>query len=274
MLKGAALIGSYYDDAGTRALADVDVLVPLERERDSWRVVREAGLAFERPDWEIPLTHHVQVGGTRVLGGAELHWYSLSAIGDDRGFWKRAVAVERHGVATRMLSPTDQLLHLCAHGLGWSQEHRLQWVVDSIRVLAADGGSIDWDRLVSEARTRRIMVVAETALRYLGERTPAVPTRFYEDLSTAHRPLYEKLAYRARMRPASPLVTVVRGWERRQRLRQILPEGIAPPGILDGIRGVWVRPRSVGDLIRTSGRWVRFAARLGPRPGDGGQRWF
>ena len=165
VLKGMAVATLYYGDPGLRPMVDVDVLVPVARRRDAIATLERAGWT---PQWSVPdatlaVIHSLPFRGP---GGREmdLHWHALMEGCDERAdddFWADAVALTIAGVATRTLSPTDLLLHACVHGI----RSPFSWIADAAVLLRA--ATIDWDRLVAQARARDLVLPVADALGVL-----------------------------------------------------------------------------------------------------------
>ena len=171
LLKGAGLTLEHYRDMGTRPMDDVDVAVPAGREREAMAELQRHGLT---PEFAIPAdAFDLRHAETMIAPGGhrfDVHWSLLWQAGDDDGFWDAAVPVKigSADVLTRTLSPTDHVLHVCAHGTYWSKIHPLRWVADVHAVLAPGSVAIDWERLVRMAAERELTLPLQEALAYVG----------------------------------------------------------------------------------------------------------
>jgi hypothetical protein len=176
VLKGGALVPRYYgNDAGCRFMADFDIAVPT-------RAATEAIAVLERRGWTS--AYPVDAGFLRVKHAAlfrdaggrscDLHWHVFEECCQpdaDDDLWQAAVELDIEGRQTRGLSPTDQLLHVCVHGLKWTPEGGVRWVADAMLVLR--GAAIDWPRIVEQAVRRRYVLRLRETLGYLRERMGA-----------------------------------------------------------------------------------------------------
>ena len=167
VLKGAALIGRHYSDAGVRLMYDVDVLVRPE-------AVRAAAALLEREGWKQHVATSLDdllpvIQGTRFADAdgeaIDLHWHAMWSPAREDDFWSAAEPAEVGGVATLRLAPADQLLHVCVHGV-WSEGDRVRWVADAITVLGTTP-DLDWERVVRGARARALTEPLLDALSYL-----------------------------------------------------------------------------------------------------------
>ena len=105
-----------------------------------------------------------------------------------------------------VLSPADQLLHVCLHGLRWSPVQAGHWVADASRIIAHAGASLQWDVLVDEARTRRLALQMSETLQVVRDAAGApVPDGVFASLA-ADRPTWrDRLECRAKSGPVASL---------------------------------------------------------------------
>ncbi|MGH9185851.1 MAG: nucleotidyltransferase family protein, partial [Acidimicrobiales bacterium] len=110
------------------------------------------------------------------------------------------------GTTILALGATDLLLHVCVHGSRPRDESHLQWVADAVTV--ARTGGIDWDRLVRQARSRRVTLPVRETLAYLSQRWAVdVPPDVLAAPGRTTVTWRDRLVYRARSGPPgrSPL---------------------------------------------------------------------
>lgn len=188
-LKGAALAQRYYADAGLRPMTDFDVLVPADAAlaADAWLRAhgwRPAHPAFN-PRAHMAIRHSAEyAAGDRRF---DLHWHVLADCvypGADQAFWEHAVPLSLNGVAALALCPTDQLIHVCVHGMRWAALPPVRWAADAMQVMRAAGGEIDWDRLLRLAAAMRLSLSLHAPLRFLrAELAAPVPAGVVEALA-------------------------------------------------------------------------------------------
>ncbi len=168
VLKGPALALSVYEHAGARPYGDLDVLVPYgvhERITDAfvaegWVATHHDfagnhGVNFRRNGAEIDL--HRLVHSEIVLSGRPEQ--TMSVLQTE---W--APRLLPSGRRIRVLAPTDALLHTLVHGTQRLLPHNLRWAVDADRILATE--RVDWDRLVTLAKTFRLSPLVHDALLF------------------------------------------------------------------------------------------------------------
>jgi len=159
LLKGAALIPLNYRDLGLRPMSDFDLLVPLEQVlpvvetllKSGWSPISESCFPLTVRNLSVFHSYSFRDCDKRRF---DLHWHLLSEIRDkdtERLFWDGAVKTHLHNLPTLALNPTDQLLHVCAHGAKWNSVPPLRWVADAMMVLKTSRSDMDWGRLADLA---------------------------------------------------------------------------------------------------------------------------
>ncbi len=271
LLKGAALVTAYYDDLGLRPMADVDVLVRSADAGAAFERLATLGWSGEpRPDaWTLAEKHSAPFTreGSPPL---DLHWRLLEDAEDaagEAGLWERARPAGLAGLASRVLDPADQLLHVVAHGMRWSADASLQWVADAWAVMR--GGDLAWDRLLAEARRRRLTLAAHDALAGLRDLLDApIPGDVVEGLRAVRTRRLERWRHRAWLSPPEgrgPLEVFALHHARYRRLVEagLLRAGLG--GLLAavarewGLRGPWSVPHH--GLVRGARRAAQLAGR-------------
>ena len=198
-LKGSALVASCYRDPGLRPMADLDLAVPLKALFPTLGVFQRAGWT---PRYTLTpsliRTRHAAPYTTGDGLACDLHWRIFAeptpAAFEDE-LWAASVDADLQGTRIRVLSPADQLLHVCLHGARWAPEPAVWWVADAIAIMRA--GGVDWDRLVSHAVRARFVLRLREALSYLHERLgAAVPVDVLATLRARSAAGIERLEWR------------------------------------------------------------------------------
>jgi hypothetical protein len=175
LLKGVAMLAHYYEDVGTRIMADLDILVPTEQcdvaiqtlLDSGWRPynrsIAKLSASYRRPFHAVPFVHK------KLNVSLDLHWhvshYHLNAS-YDRPFWQEAIPIRVGSVTTRVLCPTDQMIHTCLHGLIHELGDNIRWLPDVLRVLSHDP-KIDWDGFVVQCQQLTITAPMMKVVSYL-----------------------------------------------------------------------------------------------------------
>ncbi|MCC7009824.1 MAG: nucleotidyltransferase family protein [Acidobacteria bacterium] len=204
LLKGVPLALTCYPDEACRPMADVDVLVRPTDTGPALRVLRAAGWqpSTDPPAWPAE-PRNAWTFVDREARQLDLHWrvFRVGYASDDE-LWAAAEALEVRGVRTLALCPTDQLLHVIAHGIVWNPVPSIRWIADATLLVRARGPAIDWDRLLAEGQRRGLLLTLERGLRYLADRTQVpVPTAVLDRLGARPSGRRERAALWAQMQP-------------------------------------------------------------------------
>jgi hypothetical protein len=264
-LGGAALALASYREPGLRPFEDVALLVPIERAEEAVELLEGGGWIPEAEGGGRPSGAHDSLRfADREGGRVELRWFSLWLPAGDAELWPRSTAVELAGAATRAPCAEDRLLLACHEGSPWNPLPPFHWVADAITTIESAARRLDWDRVVAEAKRRRLTVATGQALRLLaGEFGAAVPPEAIERLEAAAASRRERSAYRAAGGRPGPLRTL-RMVRYRHRLLAELDDAPAPGGFLSFAQRTWrldSRRRLPGRAARALIRRSRDAGR-------------
>jgi len=225
LLKGAALALLYYRNPGLRPMDDVDLLVRSDQAQAAVATLSGHGW---RPRSPVSVRHvesHHAMEFTDATGQRiDLHWHVLPencGRHADDAFWDRAGRVDVRGVPVRVLDATDQLFHVCAHGVKWESIPPLRWIADAAVIIDQAGAELDWARFTRETRQRRLVLPIREALGYLASTLALpVPDTVLSDLGAAAVSRAERWEHRLRTRPAGRVLgRVPEHWLRYRRLR-------------------------------------------------------
>jgi Uncharacterised nucleotidyltransferase len=209
LMKGAAFVADRRLDAGMRPMNDVDVLVPGEQLERAVEVLLVGGLVPVGgvPPWYVTgyAPRFVPSHGFRdeLDRQLDLHWHVLHSSCQqdaDEDFWTAARPIELLGVQTRALCPADELLLVILHGLRWNALPTYRWVVDAALLCGGEIGVIDYERLVEQARLRRVTAALRAGLEYLRRviDTP-IPDSCMRKLGSVRPSRLERMELRAQM---------------------------------------------------------------------------
>ncbi len=175
LLKGAALVARGYADVGTRPMSDVDVLVRRKDANAAMDMLLAAGWEpwpkISRRALASALTTRHAMAFRKEGAEVDLHWHVFFRDHDvpsDERLWTASEPAKFGGVATRVLGPADQLLHVIVHGAHWNAMSPIRWVADSLTVIRG-APEMDWGRFVETARTRRFVLAAREGLTYVSD---------------------------------------------------------------------------------------------------------
>ncbi|MFL5844131.1 MAG: nucleotidyltransferase family protein [Solirubrobacteraceae bacterium] len=263
LLKGGALTADGRLSAGLRPVNDLDVLVPTDRTADAVALLGAHGfvpVADADPRYVVDHAHRYtpsfgfRDGVDRQL---DVHWHVLHDScqpGADDDFWAAAGGIELKGVRTRSLCGTDELLLVVLHGLRWAPAPTYRWMVDAAMLVDGGSGPIDYDRLVDQARRRRLTAPLAAGLAHLRDVAgAAVPSEVLRGLGRGTR--IERAELRARItdpRHRSPAARRLLVHE--QHLRRTLPLGCRASTVrrvrAEAARLGITGPGALGSLVR------------------------
>lgn len=192
-LKGLCLLEgpeAVYDDAGTRPMDDLDVMVARDRVEDAGRVLERLGFRCTTGRGRArfagghEIAYHRPVGGVNLF--VELHWAWAGPESLMRGFaLPGEIFLDEHcrrdaaGIAwpTRLGHLLFVAVHAARHAFG-----RWIWLLDLHRLVGA--APVDWDALLAEARALRVRRPLYAGLRASREllRTP-IPKEVLAELA-------------------------------------------------------------------------------------------
>jgi hypothetical protein len=187
VLKGAALALRYYRDLGVRSMRDFDLLVAEQHLEPAMVRLQEMGYSAEGNYPVDAILRQTRVGHAWPFAASglscDLHWRPVARCYSPevtRMFWDGAETSPLGEITVAVLCPTDQLFHVCAHGLQWDWTPPIRWIADALTVLREP---IDWDRLFRLATESCMRMRLARALGYLQLRFDAdVPPAIVERL--------------------------------------------------------------------------------------------
>ncbi len=205
VLKGAALALRHYADLGLRGMRDFDLLVSESDLKPAIARLRDMGYTAERGYAADAIVRQARAGHAwqffRNGQSCDLHWRPLARCYSPevtRLFWDSVETTPLGAGALTVLSPTDQLFHVCAHGLQWDWSPPIRWIADAMTVMR---DPIDWDRVVRLAEESCMRVRLASALHYLRLRFEApVPAGVVEHLDHGG-PRWERREHRLLLKP-------------------------------------------------------------------------
>ena len=215
VIKGAALTIEYYQDYSLRPMDDVDLLVRYPDARAAIEVLRRQGWkALEQWNEQKGFSeqtrrydhamHFVHPSGQDL----DLHWnLTPFCLGPDADcdFWEASKKTTFDGQAIRVLDPADQLLHICVHGAAWESVAPIRWIPDALAVLRKTP-QLDWERLLLQARKRRLTVMVREALNYIDRNIgDFVPAHVLSEFNRSDVTVFERLEYSQLLKPARVL---------------------------------------------------------------------
>jgi hypothetical protein len=249
VLKGAALVTLHYRDAGSRAMGDVDVLVPPELAARAIELAVDEGWHADPPAPPDVLTiFHAWTFSDGGAGVVDLHWRAFPhSRADERDLWENTVPLELGAARTRALCPAYELAHVIVHGLAWNVVSPVRWIPDVVAVLRSSDGEVDWDRFCSLVTRHGFARSAAEMLGYVREAfAPAVPEQVVAQLRSTSESRRERRLQQALM-------------GRPYRLRRALRVHRAAYGALDATAARGARRMGFARFVLCRWRLARWA---------------
>ena len=206
VLKGAALLGSVYQDISLRPMSDLDILVQPEHLDRAEAVAFYRGFKYvhSRQSQEIArikihqLPYLIHPEKRFVL---EIHQHIVDVDSPYRfglgAFWTRARPNRMFGADALTLAPEDLLIHLSVHFLfdrHYQSNSALGQLCDISEVILHYGNSLDWNLLEKTAKENGIAAglhcVFYACEQLLGTQVPASvltqlqPVKFNPSIAT------------------------------------------------------------------------------------------
>jgi hypothetical protein len=226
VLKGTALTLLHYRDFGLRPMYDFDVLVHTEQvsaainllKKLDWRPKSRPLKAFKKEYFSLRHSHGFEDNSGRQF---DLHWYMFPEccfVNSNDDFWDGAVSTEFHNISVHALNPTDQLLHVCVHGVNWTPVPLPYWIADVMVLLNTSQSEIDWDRLIAQTQRLRLILPIKNALHYIQDLLHApISSAFLESLKSAPVSRLERMEYHTRTQPPGVMGGIPTKWFRYLR---------------------------------------------------------
>jgi hypothetical protein len=253
VVKGAALATTVFSEPGTRAMADIDLLVGADRFEQARDALVAIGWRRQDPV-DGPFFHAVALVDDRGRG-VDLHkWVAFPRFSPvpEQTWLDRAVPHTINGIELRRLTSSDELVLAVLHGLLTNSASASRWPLDVVR-LAASAGEVEgfWDLVVASATEIQAGPVVGDALAMCrAELGVEVPVEVLELLAAA--PLDRGLArHWALCRRGISLEWRVRRYVRLERSEGHAPSflGYAAPRVRS-LRSRGVKPVIVGRIDR------------------------
>jgi len=177
-LKGAYLGTRVYKNPALRLMCDVDLMVAKKDFHQTRRTLESLGFRAQMDDpggfrWALRSSlSYVRVG--RVVESIDVHW-ALWMMDYYRfpspAVWDDAVEGELYGCPVLFLSPELNFVHLAVHSLNHADRMRNRLDL----ALLAHRIGLDWDRLLSLARSFKVMRPLHRVFEELGRNWAVVP---------------------------------------------------------------------------------------------------
>ena len=167
VLKGAALADTVYEDPVLRHCHGINILL---HEGDVFRAA-----SVMPPGGFMPLAHKLNPGQRPFTliheSGLPLHLHRRLFTSEhynvpSEELWARSQSGTITGVPTRILSPADNLLHVCVQASSYSSHESPRWVSDAWYLMVRYR-NLDWSVLLDCALRNHLALPLSVSLSYL-----------------------------------------------------------------------------------------------------------
>jgi hypothetical protein len=203
-----ALVSTCYSDYGHRPLYGLDLLIPCPQTLTAIDTLQNLGWTIPssyRPQpgerlWKKPLYFCQPTSPDNALSvSINLHNHLFRGEPQtyiDEKLWTNAVSTQIGNFSTFVLSPVDQLLHLCLKNNREQKQRPIYWLADAALLLKTLSEESDWVRLVTQAQRYEIVLPLRYLLSELGEvLNLSPPTWVLPSLNQMAISYYELLEY-------------------------------------------------------------------------------
>lgn len=184
LLKGGAMMLSYYKDFGIRQMGDIDFLVAKESAFKTMLLLLDLGFQIDPPSLytnvacledKIKMQHSLNFVGTCSKYNKlciDLHWsilYEIPSYAIDSNWIYNADIRTLYDVKVATLNSTDLLYQTCIHGTRYSAVPLIRWVMDAVSLINLNIDKINWQDIIKQARRDRQLLVIRDTFSYLIE---------------------------------------------------------------------------------------------------------
>ena len=175
LIKGAAMAAIAYPQPSTRHVHAIDLLV----EADGWNAANEllAGLGFNADPHGPDAAHHLNYKHRSGLAlgmhsrAFYLPYFEMPAVALE----ERASSIEIGGQQVRVLSPEDNLVHVCGHAMYARTRANLRWACDAAWLIKRNP-DLDWALVIDTAEQAGTLPALAVQIHWLARSFCNVPT--------------------------------------------------------------------------------------------------
>jgi len=248
VMKGAALAHTHYQESWLRPRIDADLLIPLDRRRQTFKALRELGYSqppFTSGELVMYQTQFVRTGPPSQEHVLDVHWRIANpqALADCLTYDEmasRARTISVRGQSVRTLEAVDALLLACVHRAAHHDDAEdLLWIFD-IHLIAEQVTAEEWRVFVGRSLSRGVSALCARGLRIAVARfqtqvPPDVMARFAD---TCQLPEPSALYLRKDVRRVDQLIADLRALGPLAGARLVWEHVVPPPGYIGQKYGV------------------------------------
>lgn len=211
VLKDAALVLHYYQNYGLRPISTLDFLIRPVDASVTMSLLRNLGWSPEIKKTErlvslSPAIVFRSESRQPIIIHGYIFWSDFQEHANN-ALWSSAISTQIGDFSARVLSPTDQLLHVCLHGFRWNVVPQIHWIADAMMIINSSAVEIDWSRLVTQAQQCRLVLPLKNMLMLLDELLGApIPPSVLQNVQTMPVSHFERIEHQVFNRKPLPVV--------------------------------------------------------------------
>ena len=184
LLKGAALAETCYKRPSLQHAHYLDILIKSNDLDRAARVLRSQGFTRASFRWEQENVELLHPSGLPLVLHRRMFRLPIYSISMEE-IWARSRTEKINGIPTRILSSSDNLLHICGSVFDAERYNSLRWVCDAW-FLIQRSADLDWSALLELARQARMTLPMFMTASYLADSLNApIPSSFLSDLNAS-----------------------------------------------------------------------------------------
>jgi len=207
LLYGPALALYYHSDYTLDGGTVLSILVRPEQAVKTIHLLQDSGWVSEarlpqsliEPYTTVGFMHLFQDSIQRRL---QLHWHLLPECCQsevDASFWQEALLTDVNDVPVYVLSPTDQLLHICVQDTSTVEMTPFLRAIDAMLVIEAAKDDIDWNRLIAQARQYHLTLPLLHIFDYLQTNLDnPIPKDIYQQLRATPVARWQRIEFKSK----------------------------------------------------------------------------
>ena len=185
LLKHLKTLLSILKDAGIEVIVLGDVVSVLSAQDESYRPISSFHLLVHSTDLDLVI-QHLTPPNWQVLASSlakqsihlqneqkhslylQVHlFWAIPQVYTDDQVWQYAVLSSFQGITGLILSPTDQLLDVCARSFFKARSRHIYGIADALILIRKSGNDLDWMRLITQAQRYQMILPVRNMLMLL-----------------------------------------------------------------------------------------------------------
>jgi hypothetical protein len=251
LLKGAALAETCYKSPALQHAHCLDILIKDRDLKRAVEILRTYEFTYASIDAgsELRLVELVHESGLPLVLHRRLFRLPFYSVNME-DIWARSRTEVIHGVPTRVLCPSDNLLHICGSVFDAERHDSLRWVCDAWFIIR-QYPNLDWDQLLNCASRSHTTLPLLVTLSYLADALAApipagVLTRLRDAESKADRIGREAALFSVQKSARGGLMKILRNCSDWATLASVVKWALFPsPGYLRRVHEIhasWLVP--------------------------------